>query len=358
VADRLFLAGGAVPKGTIRYSKLRFFGEPAEFCDEMAIDDLPEGPGHITSLSFINETLVALREFGISAIAGDGFDNTGTSGGYESQAVTTDVGCTGVSVVYPLGVMFTSAKGIYELDQAFNVSYTGAAVERYNQQTFTGACVIPGTNQVLFVSSDTGNDDRSLMYDYHFKEWAAWTVAAADLVVWKQTTPTFLRSDGLSLYRDLAPYAEAIFTDAGSTYPFTMRTGPLRLTDCLQAFARMYKFQLLGTYASAHSLVIDLFYDRDTAPYETITWDPSTVIVESTWGSDATWGSGDFWGGTRDGANYQFEHKPRRQKFSTIRFQFSMIPGTTPGAGYELTELALVVGVKPGLQRHAATRKY
>jgi hypothetical protein len=82
------------------------------------------------------------------------------------------------------------------------------------------------------------------------------------------------------------------------------------------------------------------------------------VIVESTWGSDATWGSGDFWGGTRDGANYQFEHKPRRQKFSTIRVQFSMIPGTTPGAGYELTELALVVGVKPGLQRHAATRKY
>jgi hypothetical protein len=358
VADRIFVAGGGVPKGTVRFSKLRFFGEPAQFSDLLVIDDLPEGPGGITSLSFVNETLVALRQYGISAVVGQGVDNTGSSGGYESQAITTDVGCSGVSTVTPDGVMFSSPKGIYLLDQSFNVSYIGAAVERYNGQTLTGACVIPGTNQVLFLTSDTGNDDRSLMYDYYFKEWAAWTVRGTSLVVWQQTTPTFLSTDGLSLYRDVSDYDSAIFTDAGSTYDFRLRTGRLRLTDCLQDFARLRKFMVLGTYRSPHLLLVDLFYDRDTAPYESITWDPATVIETSTWGSDATWGSGDFWGGSRDGATYQFEHKPMRQKFSTISFQFSMIPGTTPGAGYELTELALQCGVKPGLQRLGATRKY
>ncbi len=358
VADRLFIAGGAVPKGTIRYSKLRFAGEPAQFSDLLVIDDLPESPGDITSLSYNNETLVALRESGISAVSGAGTDNTGTSGGYESQAVTSDVGCSGVSVVIPEGIMFVSSKGIYLLDQSFGVVYIGAAVERYNSQTFTGACVIPGTNQVVFSSSSTGNSSRSLMYDYYFKEWAAWTIHADSLVIWKQTTPVFLTTEGTTLYRDMSEYDSAIFTDNGSTYSFKIRTGPLRLTDCLQDFARLWRFSLLGTYRSAHNLLVSLYYDRDTAPYETFTWDPSTVITSSYWGDGATWGSDDYWGGSRDGNTYQFEHVPMRQKFSTIRFEFAMIPGTTPGAGYEITELALRCGVKPGLQRQSATRKF
>lgn len=354
VADRVFLAGGGVAPGTLLYSKLRFAGEPAQFSDTLVVDDLPEAPGAVTALSFVNETLVAFREHGISALAGNGFDNTGSAGGYESQAVTTDVGSAGTTVVIPEGIMFASSKGIYLLDQSFNVSYIGAPVERYNAQTFTGACVIPGTNQILFATSS----GRTLMFDYYFKEWAAWTIEATSLVLWKQAVPTFLLATGLTVYRDVRPYEEAVFTDADSPYPFVSRTGPLRLQDCLQGFARLRRFSLLGTFRSSHRLQVDLFYDRDTAPYETLVWDPSTVIDPSVWGDEATWGGGDYWGGSRDAATYQFEHKPARQKFSTISFQFSMTPVGTPGAGYELTELALECGVKPGLQRHAATRKY
>lgn len=256
-------------------------------------------------------------------------------------------------MVYPQGILFASAKGIYLLDQSFNVGYLGAPVERYNNQVYTGATVIPGTNQVLFLTSS----GSSVMYDYHFNEWAAWSLEGTGLVLWNDTI-AFLQSSGLTLYRDTAAYDDATFTDAGHPYNFRMRTGPLRLTEVLQDFARMYKFSLLGTYRSPHRLLVDLLYDRETAAYESITWDPATVIVESTWGSDDTWGSGDVWGGTRESSTYQFEHRPQRQKFSTIRFEFSMVPGIHPGAGYELTELALLVGIKPGLQRHGIARKY
>ena len=354
VGDRVFLAGGAITRGTVLYSKLRFPGEPAVFSDLLAVDDLPEAPGAITALSYINETLVVLRERGISALAGTGTDNTGASGSYESQSITTDVGCSGVAVVIPEGLMFSSAKGIYGLDQGFNVGYVGAPVERYNEQSYTGGCVIPGTNQVLFTAS-TG---RTLMYDYFYKEWSAWTLLADSMVLWQGTVPAFLRPDGVVAYRDMSPYDEAVFTDDSSPYPFVSRTGPLRLSDSLQGFGRMRRFQVLGTFRSPHRLKVELYYDRDVAPYETITWDPATVIDQSVWGDDTTWGSGDFWGGSRDAATYQFEHKPQRQKFSTISFRFSMTPVGTPGAGYELTELALECGVKPKLQRQPATRKY
>lgn len=354
VGDRVWLAGGGIPAGTLRFSKLRFFGEPAEFSDLLSVDDLPEVGGEITKLSYINESAVAFRETGITAIVGDGVNNTGSAGGFTSQAVTADLGCSGVAVVVPTGVMFCSTKGIYQLDQAYNLTYVGAAVERYNAQTFTGGCVLPGTNQVLFTSSETGNAGRSLMFDYVFSQWSTWTLRASDLAVWGETVAVLNTFDDLVAYRDPDSYL-----DSGSTYNLRARTGPLRLADTVQGFGRLRRFTLLGTYRSAHRLTIGLIYDRDTAPYETVVWDPSTVIAAAeVWGSDTTWGSGDYWGGPRDGNTYQFEHKPMRQKFSSIRFEFSMTPGTNPGAGYELTELALEVALKTGLQRQGATRKY
>lgn len=357
-ADRVYLAGGAIPKNTCWYSKLRFPGEPAVFSDLLAIEDLPEATGSVTALSQLNETLVVFTERGIASVVGNGYDNTGSSGGYQSKPVTADLGCSGTTVVMPQGVMFTSPKGIYLLDQSWNVQYVGAPVESFNNQVFSGACVIPGTNQVLFLNSTDGNETRSLMFDYLFGQWSTWTLRGSSLVVWQDTFAFVDAATSMVFYRDSSEYADAVFTDAGSTYPFVARTGAFRTSDNLQGFARLRRFGVLGRHTSAHRLQVDMYYDRESSPFESFTWDPSTVIDSSTWGSDATWGSGSYWGGSRNGNTYQFEHRPKRQKFSTIRFEFSMIPGVTPGAGYELIELGLEVGLKPQTQRHSAGRKY
>jgi hypothetical protein len=301
----------------------------------------------------MNETAVVFRESGINVVLGSGVDNTGQSGGFETQNVTADLGCTGTAVVYPDGILFHSTKGIYSLGQDFGLQYIGAPVERYNEQTFTGAVVIPGTNEVLFVTSDEGNRVRTVMFDYFFKQWSTWTIRADDLVVWKDTI-AFLRSyDSKVLYRD-----PDIYLDDGSPYDLKLRTGPIRMAETVQGFARLRRFQVLGTYVSPHKLNVGIFYNRETVPYEQFQWDPSTVVTTETWGDDPTWGAGSVWGGSINGNTYQFEHRPKRQKFATIRFEFSMTPGTSPGAGYELTELGLDLALKTGLQKFGATRKY
>lgn len=349
VADRVFLAGGAIPKNTIWYSKLRFSGEPAQFSDIFTIDDLPETSDSVSKLSYINQTLVVLKDNSLVAIAGSGVDNTGTSGGFESQAISADLGCSGAAVVTPNGIMFASPKGIYELDQAFTLKYIGAEVETYNAQTYTGAVVIPGTNQVLFLA-ETG---LSVMFDYVFQQWSPWTVTGTALTVWKQTVALIRTADEAVLYRD-----DTIYTDAGSPYSLYFRTGQARAGDSIQGRARLRKMQVRGIQNSPHRLRIGIIYNGESSAYETYTWDPSTVISTETWGDDATWGSGDYWGGSRTAGWYKHEHRPKRSKFSTIQFEFRSLPGEPSGAGFEMTELALEVEPIPGLDRIATTRKY
>lgn len=350
IGPRLYLAGGAIKTHQIWYSKLRFPGEPAEFSDILVIDDLPSYNGPVTEISHVNQALCVFKERGIVAVSGDGYDNTGSSGGYLSQLVTADLGCAGASVVVPTGIMFASSdnKGIYHLDQSFDQQYIGAPVEAYNSQTFANALVIPGTNQVLFLA-ESGS---SVVYDYLFQQWSTWTNLGTSAAVW-QSTYAVLSSADKVLYRDTSTYQ-----DDNTAYAFQFRTGAIRVDDNLQSYARIRLFEVLGNYISAHKLRVNVYYDRELTPYETFLWDPSTVIDTSdVWGAGATWGSGSYWGGSRNGRTYQFVHRLKRQKFSTLRFEFIATSNTT-GAAFELSELTCQIGVKQGLQKHAATRKY
>lgn len=351
VGPRVWLAGGAIPEHQVWFSKLTFPGEAAHFSDFLT-SDLPALDGPVTALSHINETTVVFKSRGIVALSGEGVDNTGSSGSYTGQKVTADLGCEGTSVVTPAGIMFTSSKGIYTLDQGFSLQYSGAAVEAYNAQEYVGSLVIPGTNQVLFLTSS----GFSVMLDYLFNEWSTWTIHGTSMVPWLGGYAYLRASDSRVAYRD-----PDIYTDGGARYSYLMRTGAFRAAEegSLQGQARLRRFQLLGTYSGEHRLRVRLYYDRDTSPSETIVWDPSTVITTTNvWGGTSSdeWGSDDYWGGSRDGSTYQFEHRPKRQKFATIRFEISALSNT--GAAFELSEIVLDLGVKPGLQKHATTRKY
>lgn len=348
VGNRVFLAGGAIKEHQVWYSKLRFPGEPAEFSDILVIDDLPGYGGPVTELSNIDTSIVVFKESTVVAVVGEGADNTGVSGGYLSKLVTTDVGCTGAVTDVPQGIMFTSGKGIYLLDGGYNVQYAGAEVEQYNTQTYTSAITIPGTNLAIFLP-DSGS---AVVYDYLFQQWATWSLEGPSVVSWNDGYAFIRLDDSRVLIRDTSSY-----TDAGTPYRYTLRTGAIRVDDGLQNFASIRKFQVLGNYSSSHRLRVSMYYNREEAPYENVEWNPATVIDSSTWGSDATWGSGSYWGGNRDGRTYQFEHRPKRMKFSTLRFEFTAL-SNTEGAAFELMELACEIGIKQGLQKHSATRKY
>lgn len=350
--NRLWLVGGGQNPNSVRYSKLHFDGQPAEFHNQF-VSEAPDYGGNTTALGYINDVVVVFKERAVYALEGEGPDDTLQSGFYLVRPLSADSGCIepGSLLNYSDGIAFKSPEGIYLVDQGFKLQYLGAEVERYNSQECVAATSIPDTNQVVFLMSD----GVSLMYDTFYKQWSVYTNhLGLGAAVWRGTEYVYLRDDSQVYRRDTS-----LYTDAGVPYKLKIRTAPLRLQDLLQGFWRARRFSLLGKYISSHRLQIGVYYDREQSPFEVFEFAPDDVLALSTWGSEDTWGeSGTYWGGVRGGSDYHFQHRFARQKCQSIRLEFEdLSTGVIPGASFELTELALEVGLRDGLGRVPASRK-
>jgi hypothetical protein len=345
-ADRLYLAGGSIPQGSVLPSKQHDPGEMVECASE---NEARPCTDRVTALSSINETIVAFTQREVFLLSGPGFDNAGGGQPFGTGRVTTDVGCTdaGSVVVIPGGLLFKSSKGIHGMGQDFSVEYVGAPVEAFNAQTVRAGCVVPDTNQVIFLC-DTG---VTLMFDYFYGQWGTFTqhLGADACVVGDDYA--YLRTDGIVYVR-----ATGTYTDAGAPIIMKIRTGRFRGEE-LQGQVLLKRFGILGEYKSPHSLKVRLFYDRNEYASSERVIAVNSVIQTGPWGSDATWGAGDFWGGSGGISDYRFVVRPKRTKFSQIAFEFEDVITEEAGASFELTELLLEVKPMDGIQNTSAARK-
>lgn len=351
VGNRVFCGGGGQYPDRPQFSLLRRDGRPVEANDTFNVSEFPEFGGKLTGFADVNGVPTVFKERAIYGVKGTGPTNQrGAVSDYQAEAITTDVGCTEIpSIVHtPVGVFFKSAKGIYLLDYAFNTTYVGAQVERFNTQVISAAAVIPDTNIVVFLTED----GVTLVYDYFYKAWGWYTNHEGKAAVVTNTDFAYLRNDGELYIRD-----EDTHTDAGIPYDLYFRTAPLHMEDTVQGFHRWRSAQVLGTYVSPHKLQLEVYYNRELNPYQTFVFDPAEVLDLSVWGEDLPWGGDTVWGGAWAGEDYNFEIKPKRQKHSAVSFAFRGLPGDTPGASFEISELLLEVGVRGGPMRLPATRK-
>lgn len=348
---RLFLVGGGTKPNNIAPSLLRFDGEPVHFNPNQVISETPTYGGAVTGVAPLNDVVVAFKERAVFAVAGNGPDNTNSSGFFETRALSSDMGCTdpGTIVSLPIGVMFKSRKGFHLITPDFQIAYVGADVEAYNTQTFVGAAPVPDSNQVVFVSAD----GPALVFDWYYRSWAVWTNhTGLDACVWKEDTFAYLRDDGYVFLRN-----SGVYTDGGTGYALKIRTAPIRPENSVQRQWLVGPVTVLGDYRSLHRLLVDVIYDRDESAFERFTVTPANFVNTELYGDDTPYGDADYYGGDIASGEYQFEFKPKRSKCQTVRFEFTDIPGTNPGASYEITELAMRVGLIGGNARLPATRK-
>lgn len=350
--NRIWLAGGTLGKNVVQFSKIRFDGEPVEFNPGLVLT-LPDDGGAITALGQVNNVILAFKRDRIYAITSqsNGPDNTG-EGTYSVEHVTSDTGCTSADSVVqvPFGLMFQGAKGIYAIDSGLNVAYIGADIEADNTVAVTAARVIPDTNQVLFLSAADG----ARMYDYFYKQWSRWTgqYSGVDAVNWRDTDLVFVKANGRVFKRDAA-----VYTDAGEPYYLRIRTAPIRLQETLQGFYKLRRAHFLGEYTGEHQLTVGLLYDRDLGPFQEFTFDPQAVLSTDVLGGGVLLGDGDVLGGSLSGSEYLFGIKPKRGKFSTIRFDFADIIVGEAGASYEISEILLDCYSLEGAPKLARNRK-
>lgn len=339
--NRLMLSGLEDGSKT-SYSKERVDGEPVQFSDALNFRCEQEG-GKVWAGKKLGEKFILFKKSDIFVQIGNGPTDTGAQDDFRApQSITSPVGTDQPQsiVATPGGLMFKSEKGYYLLNGSLQADYIGADVQRYNDLSVTGAVLLSDSNEVRF----THSDGLSLVYDYETGQWGTDTdLSAVSIVLWRGH-PAYLKLDGTVLVE-----SDTTYKNNEATVSTRFRTAWLKVAG-LQGIQRIYKAVFLGKKLSDHLLVIAVRYDFSEAIQETFTFDAGEVLGSEEYGDGLYYGFEPYYGGVDD--VYQFEICPKIQKCQAISFEvYDLNPNAVDGAGYEITGLTLVAGVKKGTHR-------
>lgn len=327
------------------YSKEWSQGGPVEFSDSFVLTVDPRG-GKSTAGASLDDKFIIFKPDSMFAVTGRGPDDTGNQNDFSDPVrINSDCGCTNPRsiVTVPGGVMYRSKKGIYLLDRSLGVTYIGAPVEAYNDDVITSSQLIADTNQVRFTLQDGG----VLVYDYLMQQWSVFTnITAVDSHLFDDKF-TFATATG-----QVHQETPGVFTDNGDWIPLKMKTSWLQLAG-VQGFQRVYRALFLGTYATPHSVRVQVAYDLSPGLVQDHLIDSGTV---SNYGDDTVYGGDplvdtdtNVYGGSFVTEQYQINLT--RQKCEAVQFVIEDVRREEAGEGMSFSSLTLVVGIKKGAFR-------
>jgi hypothetical protein len=343
--SRLWLVDAEDPN-LLWYSKQVIEATPVEMSDLFTyyVDPnlSPQGStGDVLALSTLDEKLILYKKDSIFYINGTGPDNTGANSQYSAPTfITSTVGCANQnSIVFiPSGLLFQSDKGIWLLGRDLSTSYVGAPVEMYNQNTVLSAVNVPMTNQVRF----TLDNGVTLQYDYYYNQWGTFNGIPGTSSTIYNSLHTYLNSDNFVFQEN-----DGYYLDNSNPVLINFKTSWFHLAN-IQGYQRAFFFYLLGTYVTPHKLLIQIAYDYNPSPTQTVLVSPNNY--SPAWGGDTNWGSGQYWGGGTNIENWKINLA--RQKCEAFQITLTEIYDPTfqvpSGAGFTLSGLNLVIGTKKG----------
>jgi hypothetical protein len=327
---------------TLFYSQQSIEGAPAQFCAALNLRVDPDG-GPITAIARMDANFFIFKKNSIFYITGQGPDATGAQSdlGSPTQLPTGNIGCAQANtiVLTQMGLMFQSnTGGIYLLDRSLNCTYKGAPVESFTKPgsgqgiQFTAAALIP--DQWVIFTSPGGT---ALAYDYYYDQWSTFTGTphlATDSDVYHGGGDVLALSNATT--GEIYIQTPATFTDAGAPIPFELVTAWLNPT-AIQGYQRLYHVYVLGQYISAHTMNLSAHVD-----YDSVSTPIAATIQVPTAPSNPS--------------NYQWrlDVLKKCQSFQLTITDSQSAPG---GAGFSLSALSLVVGVKRGGNKNLPTSR-
>lgn len=320
----------AETSGKIDYSKFYSNGLGVNFSDFLNLQSSDKDKlaiNDFTAISSLDDKVVLFKQDEIYVFNGDGPSDTGDNSSFsELQRITADVGCaTPRSVVStPMGVMFKSEKGIYNLDRGLSINYIGASVERYNSYEIVSAFTNDKENKVFFILSSLG----TLVYDYINDRWNLFTgVFGSDGYLFGNDV-IYLKNNRLYQTQD------NIFQDNLINYSLKIVT-PWYKVSGIQNFGRIWRTLIIGKYKSAHDLIVKVYYDYDDSISATYTIKPKLSDKQ-----------------------YQYQIGLEKQKCQAIKFEIYDTNQSGTGESMELTDLTMIIGKKAGTYKLPKNRKY
>lgn len=322
--NRMFAIPAETPN-TLWYSKQVIPGTPVEFSNELTLS-LDERGGDAMGLGVLDDKLIIFKRNAVFYLVGDGPSPSGTNNDFPfPQSIPASAGCTEPDsiVLSPTGLFYKGANGIYFLDRSMQVSYIGAPVEAYNQYTITSAVSDARTTQVRFTLSS----GIALVYDYLVKKWCTFdNINATSACNWLGNY-TYLTPTGQT-----NPETPGAYSDNGAVIRMGFRTSWLSLAK-IQGFQRLKNLMFLGQCYSACTLYVGFYYDFEPAPLnvEQVTM----AAAENPW---------------------QRRFFPKRQKCESMQLLVEVVPSDTTGAGLALSGIAMLAGIKKGLNKISAAK--
>lgn len=350
---RFFLID-AEDENLLWYSKQVIQNTPVEMSDLFTIYIPPTvgaqgSTGTVRCIAPMDEKNVFFKSNAIYYNTGTGPDNAGQNNDFSDvQFITSTVGCDNPnSIVFiPNGLMFQSSKGIWLLARDFSTSYIGAPVQAYNDFTVLSATSVPGTNQVRF----TLENGVVLMYDYFYDQWGTFDNVSAISSTVYQGVHTYLNQYG-QVFKQSEEYLD------GSRPVNRKFTTAWFSMAGLQGFERAYYFYLLGNYISPHKLQIEIAYDYNPNPSQTLIFTPDNY--NPLYGSsDGVYGDESPYGGNSDVEQERifFENQKCQSFQVTVTEIFDNSYGTVAGEGFTLAGINLVIGTKKAYATLKASR--
>ena len=344
--DRLFVIG---KNDVIHYSKLARDGFGIGFNEGLYIktpDNISDPPNALGSM---DGNLFIFTERSIFIVAGEGPDNLGASGFYDTKRVPSPVGAMRGSPVKltAQGLIFVSKNKtgckIWLLARNMQVQYIGAAVEEVLNPTGGNPYIVrdivsdPKQDLLLFLLSQvsgTPSKVKMLTYNQTTNQWgvdivegtygsgAGGSIALTSIAGDKQMYMGIKEATS----QDPITYGQAeTYADDGEYIPLKVKTAWINLAG-IQSYQRAYAFHVLGESKDAVTLTVNVYYDYDSTTL------PATNTYTFSAGS---------------AGELQFRGLLSKQKCQAIQFEIvdSDNSGSTD-SGYTLSEIALELGLK------------
>jgi len=351
--DRVMVSGLEDPH-LIWFSKNKFNNTnfntiPVEFSSSLTIAVSQTG-GPITALGLMDDKLIIFKQNSIFVLNGDGPNDLGGGDQFSTpELVTNSIGCSNPNsvVLTKDGIMFQSDKGIWLLDRGLGPpQYIGAGVDDDAKDHLVSSAVVdPNDNLIIF----TTFDGPALVYDYYINQWATYTNHQSIDAVAFNNLFTFCKPNGQVHIQNRTK-----FTDGDKFIPMEWIT-PWISSGGLQAYQRIFRAFLLGSFRGPHTLNVSIAYDFNPVFDGYTAIDATSVAGANQWGSTGTWGSNPVWGATF--LPYQFQVNFKRQTCTSFRIKVSDSQLSNYNEGYTISNINFEMGAMPGPNRLPKTNK-
>jgi hypothetical protein len=336
VHDNRLVIGGIEGSDKVFYTKEKTDGEGIGPSDFLSVNTGAKG-GDIVALRSFGDVVIVLKETCVGVISGQYATDSGVDVSLKYDLVTEELGCVSKNAIVEIdkGLVFQSERGLCMVGRDLQVAFVGAPVENLRGFTLRSASLITDLQSVVFI----GDEGPAICMNYGKNAWTTFPQQLGLASVHVGTDYYFLTLDDRILKR-----SSTTFTSGGRPVITKIRT-PWYQLGGIGGFERLYAAYLQGKVLGEHGFKINVYYDHEEAPRETLVWASGQLQV---FGEDVgVWGQMDF---DLHRVLQQIRLQPRFQKCTAVSIEVEewYPDGYSPENSVTWYGIRLEIGMKRG----------